>query len=68
MQNRLESTITNLGSVIENASFSRSAIKDTDFASETADLAKNQILQQAGTSVLSQANQILQAALTLLGA
>lgn len=68
VQNRLESTITNLGSVIENAAFSRSAIKDTDFASETADLTKNQILQQAGTSVLSQANQIPQAALTLLGA
>ncbi len=67
VQNRLESTIANLSNIIENVSFSRSAIRDTDFAEATAELAKQQILQQAGTSVLSQANQLPQAALSLLG-
>ncbi|QTH63795.1 flagellin [Psychrosphaera ytuae] len=67
VQNRLSSTISNLENVVENASASRSRIRDTDFAIETAMLTKNQILQQAGTSILSQANQLPQAALTLLG-
>ncbi len=67
VQNRLQSTISNLTVVSENASASRSRIRDTDFAIETAELTKNQILQQAGTSMLSQANQIPQAALSLLG-
>lgn len=67
VQNRLQSTISNLQNVSENASASRSRIRDTDFAIETANLTKNQILQQAGTSILSQANQLPQAALSLLG-
>lgn len=66
-QNRLTSTISNLTNVGENASASRSRIRDTDFATETASLTKAQILQQAGTSILAQANQIPQAALSLLG-
>ena len=67
IQNRLESTISNLSNVVENNSAARSRIRDTDFAIETANLTKNQILQQAGTSILSQANQIPQAAVQLLG-
>ncbi|MBU2969700.1 flagellin [Pseudoalteromonas sp. C2R02] len=67
VQNRLDSTISNLQNVSENASGSRSRIRDTDFAIETATMTKNQILQQAGTSILAQANQLPQAALSLLG-
>ena len=67
VQNRLQSTISNLTNVSENASASCSRIRDTDFASETAELTKNQILQQAGTTVLAQANQQPQLALQLLG-
>ncbi|WAJ69455.1 flagellin [Catenovulum adriaticum] len=67
LQNRFQSTIRNLSNVIENVSAARSQIKDTDFATETATLTKNQILQQASTTVLSQANQRPQAALSLLG-
>lgn len=67
VQNRLTSTISNLENVVENASSSRSRIRDTDFALETANMTKNQILQQAGTSILAQANQLPQAALSLLG-
>jgi len=67
IQNRLESTISNLSNVVENNSAARSRIRDTDFAIETAQMTKNQILQQAGTSILSQANQIPQAAVQLLG-
>ncbi len=66
LQNRLESTINNLTTVTENLSASRSRILDADFASTSADLARNQILQQAGTTILAQANQATQAALTLL--
>jgi flagellin len=66
VQNRFESTIANLMSVSENISAARSRIMDADFAAETADLTKSQILQQAGLAMLSQANQIPQAALTLL--
>ncbi len=66
IQNRLESTIRNLASVHENISASRSRIMDADFAAETANLTKAQILQQAGTAVLAQANMIPQQALTLL--
>ena len=65
-QNRLTSTISNLQNVVENVSASRSRIRDTDFAAETANLAKNQILQQAGLSVLAQANASTQGALSLL--
>lgn len=67
IQNRLDTTIANLSNVVENNSAARSRIRDTDFAAETAMMTKNQILQQAGTSILSQANQIPQAAVQLLG-
>ena len=67
VQNRFSHTISNLANVAENVSASRSRIQDTDFAKETAVMTKNQILQQAGTTVLSQANQIPQAAISLLG-
>ena len=67
IQNRFSFTISNLANVEENVSASRSRIQDTDFATETAQMTKNQILQQAGTSILSQANQIPQAAISLLG-
>lgn len=67
VQNRLQSTINNLSSISENSSAARSRIRDTDFATETAQLTKNQILQQAGTTILAQANQVPQAALSLLG-
>ncbi len=67
VQNRLSSTISNLENIVENASASRSRIRDTDFAKETTELTKNQILQQASTSILAQAQQIPQAALSLLG-
>ncbi|WP_282447423.1 flagellin [Pseudoalteromonas sp. 2CM36K] len=67
VQNRFGHTINNLANIQENVSASRSRIQDTDFATETAQMTKNQILQQAGTSILSQANQIPQAAISLLG-
>ncbi|MBU3022165.1 flagellin [Aestuariibacter sp. A3R04] len=67
IQNRFQSTIRNLSNISENVSAARSRIRDTDFATETATLTRNQILQQASTTVLSQANQRPQAALSLLG-
>ncbi|WDE03991.1 flagellin [Thalassomonas viridans] len=67
VQNRFSHTISNLANVSENVSASRSRIQDTDFASETAQMTKNQILQQAGTSILAQSNQLPQAALSLIG-
>ena len=67
VQNRFESTISNLQNVAENASASRGRIMDTDYAAESANLAKNQIMQQAGTAMLAQANQLPQAVLSLLG-
>ncbi|WP_278378848.1 flagellin [Stutzerimonas kunmingensis] len=66
VQNRFESTIANLQNVAENTSASRGRIMDTDFAAETANLSKNQILQQAGTAILAQAKQLPQAVLSLL--
>ncbi len=66
IQNRLSSTIANLGSIIENASAARSRTRDTDYAAETANLAKNQVLQQAGLSILAQANASSQSVLSLL--
>ncbi|MEH6566101.1 MAG: flagellin domain-containing protein [Halopseudomonas sp.] len=66
-QNRFSSTIANLQNISENVSASRSRIMDTDYAAETANLTKNQIMQQAGTAMLSQANQLPQAVLSLLG-
>jgi len=67
LQNRFQSTIRNLSNVSENLSGARSRIKDTDFASETAELTRNQIIQQASTSILAQSNQRPQSALSLLG-
>ncbi len=67
LQNRFQSTIRNLSSISENLSSARSQIRDTDFAAETAELTRNQIIQQASVSVLSQANQRPQTALSLLG-
>jgi len=66
VQNRFESTISNLQNVSENISAARSRILDADFAAETANLTKSQILQQAGVAMLSQANQLPQVALSLL--
>lgn len=67
IQNRLNSTVSNLGVQIENLSESRSRIRDTDFAAETANLTKANILQQAGTSILANANAQPQIALSLIG-
>jgi flagellin len=58
--------VANMANYVQNLQDSRSRIVDTDFASETANLTSNQILQQAGTAILSQANQVPQAALSLL--
>jgi len=66
VQNRLTSTIANLQNVIENASASRSRLRDADYALETSNLAKNQVLQQAGLTVLAQANAQSQGVLALL--
>ena len=66
VQNRLESTISNLQNVSENTSASRSRIQDADFAKESANLARTQVLQQAGMSMLAQANQQSQNVMSLL--
>ena len=66
LQNRMESTIRNQSSIAENESDARSRIRDTDFAEETAALTQNNIIQQASQTVLSQANQRPQIALSLL--
>ena len=66
VQNRFQSTINNQTNVSENLSAAKSRIKDADFAAETAKLTRNQILQQASQTILSQANQRPQAALSLL--
>ncbi|MBG9989610.1 flagellin N-terminal helical domain-containing protein [Pseudoalteromonas sp. NZS37] len=65
-QNRFSSTIRNLSNVAENVSASRSRIMDADFAAESASLARNQVLQQASSTILAQANQQPQIALSLL--
>ena len=67
IQNRLESAIENLGTTETNLSAARSRIEDADYAVEVANMTRAQILQQAGTSVLAQANQIPQNVLSLLG-
>ncbi|MFL1806595.1 flagellin [Plesiomonas shigelloides] len=67
LQNRLSSTISNLGNIQENTTAGRSRIMDVDFASETTNMTKQQILQQAGTAMLAQAKQLPQSALSLLG-
>lgn len=66
IQNRFESTISNLTAVTENLTAARSRIKDADFAMETANLTRAQILQQAGTAMLAQANSLPQGVLALL--
>ncbi|SNT09274.1 flagellin [Pseudomonas segetis] len=66
VQNRFDNTISNLQSISENVSAAKGRIQDTDYAAETANLSKNQVLQQAGTAILAQANQLPQAVLSLL--
>jgi flagellin len=66
VQNRLDHTVSNLQNISQNVSAARSNIQDADFAKESANLAKNQVLQQAGMSMLSQANQSSQNVLSLL--
>ena len=66
VQNRFSSTISNIASNVENLQSARSRVMDADFAAETANLSKAQILQQAGTSILAQANQLPQNILGLL--
>ncbi len=66
VQNRFEAVISNLQNYVENLTASKSRIMDTDFAAESAQLTRNQILQQAGTAILAQANTVPQQALTLL--
>ena len=66
LQNRLQSTINNLQVSVENLSAANSRVRDTDIAKATAELTKNNILMQAGTSVLAQANQSTTSALTLI--
>ena len=66
IQNRFESVIANLTTTSENLSASRSRIQDADFAQETANLSRAQILQQAGTAMVAQANQLPQGVLALL--
>jgi len=67
VQNRFESTINNLQVTTENLAASESRIRDTDMATEMVEFTKNQILQQAGTAMLGQANQVPQSILSLLG-
>ena len=66
VQNRFQATIRNLANISENVSGARARIRDTDFAKETAELTRTQILQQTSSTVLAQANQRPQAALSLL--
>lgn len=65
-QNRFSAVVTNLQAYSENMSASKSRIMDTDFATETANMTRNQIIQQAGTAMLAQANQLPSAAMSLL--
>lgn len=67
LQNRFEAVISNLQNYAENLTAARSRIQDADFAAETANLTRSQILQQAGVSILAQANTLPQTALSLLG-
>ena len=66
VQNRFDSVISNLGTTINNLKASRSRIEDADYATEVSNMSRAQILQQAGTSVLAQANQTTQGVLSLL--
>ena len=67
VQNRLEHTIKNLDNVVENTTSAESSIRDTDMASQMVEYSKNNILAQAGQSMLAQANQSNQGVLSLLG-
>jgi flagellin len=67
LQNRFESTVSNLAITAENLTAANSRIRDADFAAETAELSRTQVLQQAGISILAQANQRPQQVLSLLG-
>ncbi|NMX12683.1 flagellin, partial [Mobiluncus mulieris] len=66
VQNRFEHTITNLNVAVENLAASESRVRDTDMAQEMMQFTRNQILSQAGTSMLAQANQVPQGVLSLL--
>jgi flagellin len=66
IQNRLQVSIANLGSARENISAANSRIRDVDVASETAEMTRNNILMQAGVSILAQANQAPSVAMNLL--
>ena len=66
VQNRLEATVSNLTSTVTNLTEARSRIEDADFSAETTQLAKSQILNQAATAMLAQANQSQQGVLSLL--
>jgi len=66
LQNRLDHTVSNLTNIVTNTQASRSRIMDTDYAAETSNLAKAQIIQQAATAMLAQANQSAQSVLSLL--
>ena len=67
VQNRLESSIRSLDTYSENLKAAESQIRDADFAHEAAEMSKQQIMQQAGTAILAQANQINQGAVRLIG-
>ncbi|WP_033540882.1 flagellin, partial [Shewanella sp. ECSMB14101] len=67
VQNRMSFTINNLNNIQSNATDARSRIQDVDFAKETAELTKQQILSQTSSAMLAQANQLPQTALSLLG-
>jgi flagellin len=66
LQNRFDSLVSNLSVTTENLASSESRIRDTDMAAEMVEFTKNQVLQQAGTAMLAQANQIPQGILALL--
>jgi flagellin len=66
VQNRFSSTVTNVQTTSQNVSAARSRIEDADFAAETANLSRAQVLQQAGTAMVAQANQMPQEVLKLL--
>ena len=67
IQNRFSSVVANLQTSAENLTAARSRIQDADFAAETAELTRGQILQQAGTAMIAQANSLPQSVLSLLG-
>ncbi|MDY0106574.1 MAG: flagellin, partial [Giesbergeria sp.] len=66
IQNRFENSVSNIDTMVENVSASMGRIKDADFAKETANLSRTQILQQAGVAMVAQSNQLPQQVLSLL--